>query len=116
MAEDQAAAEADGGAGGQEEGGEEQGEEDSAEEEGAAAAGAAAYAAEDTPCASCGSPDATPAGRRAMLLCDRCDAGWHCCCLDPPLAGVPAGSWFCPDCRVVTRARRPPRSGGGAAQ
>ncbi|KAH9301679.1 hypothetical protein KI387_013262, partial [Taxus chinensis] len=33
-----------------------------------------------------------------MLLCDRCDRGWHIYCLSPPLAGVPSGNWYCLDC------------------
>ena len=30
-----------------------------------------------------------------MLLCDRCNCGFHMGCLDPPLSVVPAGDWFC---------------------
>ncbi|GJP85744.1 hypothetical protein CLOP_g15845 [Closterium sp. NIES-67] len=33
-----------------------------------------------------------------MLLCDRCDRGWHLFCLSPPLSTVPPGTWFCQDC------------------
>lgn len=33
-----------------------------------------------------------------MLLCDGCDLGYHLECLDPPLADIPAGSWYCYDC------------------
>ncbi|XP_057817430.2 lysine-specific demethylase JMJ17 isoform X1 [Cryptomeria japonica] len=33
-----------------------------------------------------------------MLLCDRCDRGWHVYCLSPPLKGVPQGNWYCFDC------------------
>ncbi|XP_010934762.1 lysine-specific demethylase JMJ17 [Elaeis guineensis] len=33
-----------------------------------------------------------------MLLCDRCDKGWHVYCLSPPLESVPAGNWYCLDC------------------
>uniref|UniRef100_A0A146L8A2 PHD and RING finger domain-containing protein 1 n=1 Tax=Lygus hesperus TaxID=30085 RepID=A0A146L8A2_LYGHE len=33
-----------------------------------------------------------------MLLCDRCEAGYHLDCLTPPLRAVPDGSWFCPRC------------------
>eukprot|EP00887_Chlorella_sp_A99_P003058 scaffold9.g3058.t1 len=33
-----------------------------------------------------------------MLLCDRCDAGWHIGCLQPPLAAAPPGEWLCPPC------------------
>ncbi|XP_022928863.1 lysine-specific demethylase 5A isoform X1 [Cucurbita moschata] len=33
-----------------------------------------------------------------MLLCDRCDKGWHLYCLSPPLKQVPPGNWYCLDC------------------
>ena len=55
----------------------------------------AAGVSADLACEVCGSPSmADP-----MLLCDRCDRGYHMHCLDPPLERVPAGSWTCPACR-----------------
>ncbi|KAI8569526.1 hypothetical protein RHMOL_Rhmol02G0285500 [Rhododendron molle] len=33
-----------------------------------------------------------------MLLCDRCNKGWHIYCLSPPLKRVPIGNWYCLDC------------------
>ncbi|XP_040380778.1 lysine-specific demethylase 5C isoform X2 [Oryza brachyantha] len=33
-----------------------------------------------------------------MLLCDRCDKGWHLYCLSPPLKSVPPGNWYCSEC------------------
>ncbi|KAJ0966679.1 hypothetical protein J5N97_023596 [Dioscorea zingiberensis] len=33
-----------------------------------------------------------------MLLCDRCDKGWHLHCLSPPLESVPQGNWYCLEC------------------
>ncbi|XP_068645556.1 lysine-specific demethylase JMJ17 isoform X2 [Aristolochia californica] len=33
-----------------------------------------------------------------MLLCDRCDKGWHLYCLSPPLEKVPSGNWYCLEC------------------
>ncbi|KAK1265891.1 putative lysine-specific demethylase JMJ14 [Acorus gramineus] len=33
-----------------------------------------------------------------MLLCDRCDKGWHLYCLSPPLERVPPGNWYCFEC------------------
>jgi ribosomal protein L37AE/L43A len=33
-----------------------------------------------------------------MLLCDKCNAGWHMTCLDPVVRKVPKGDWFCPRC------------------
>lgn len=32
------------------------------------------------------------------IICDRCDAQYHLRCLEPPLAAVPRGEWFCPGC------------------
>ncbi|KAJ1605480.1 PHD domain-containing protein, partial [Cryptosporidium canis] len=43
-----------------------------------------------------------------LLLCDRCDRGYHTYCLSPPLDSVPSGEWFCPSC---SRGRR--RRGNG---
>lgn len=33
-----------------------------------------------------------------MLLCDDCNLGYHMDCLNPPLADVPTGSWYCDNC------------------
>ncbi|XVF13135.1 hypothetical protein REPUB_Repub08aG0182000 [Reevesia pubescens] len=33
-----------------------------------------------------------------MLLCDRCNKGWHTYCLSPPLKQVPPGNWYCFEC------------------
>lgn len=33
-----------------------------------------------------------------MLLCDRCNKGWHIYCLSPPLKQIPPGNWYCLDC------------------
>lgn len=44
-----------------------------------------------------------------MLLCDRCDQGYHLDCLDPPLDEVPIEDWFCSQCdgtRSVGAVRR----------
>lgn len=54
---------------------------------------------EGTACEICGLAD-RPA---ILLLCDRCDEGFHTTCVDPPLAEVPEGDWFCPDCLVSTK-------------
>ncbi|TFY73470.1 hypothetical protein EWM64_g10542, partial [Hericium alpestre] len=37
-----------------------------------------------------------------MLLCDGCDCGFHMFCLDPPLASVPKGQWYCHTCLFGT--------------
>ncbi|KAJ8766205.1 hypothetical protein K2173_021722 [Erythroxylum novogranatense] len=33
-----------------------------------------------------------------MLLCDRCNKGWHTHCLSPPLKQIPPGNWYCFEC------------------
>ncbi|CAK9141883.1 unnamed protein product [Ilex paraguariensis] len=33
-----------------------------------------------------------------MLLCDRCNKGWHIYCLSPPVKQVPPGNWYCLEC------------------
>ena len=33
-----------------------------------------------------------------MLLCDKCNRGFHSTCLQPPLAEVPEGKWYCDLC------------------
>ncbi|KHN28534.1 Histone-lysine N-methyltransferase ATXR6 [Glycine soja] len=33
-----------------------------------------------------------------LILCDKCDRGYHLFCLRPILPYVPKGSWFCPSC------------------
>ena len=37
-----------------------------------------------------------PTEADVMLLCSKCQAGYHIFCLDPPLQAVPEGDWFCP--------------------
>ncbi|KAK8480864.1 hypothetical protein V6N13_108683 [Hibiscus sabdariffa] len=49
---------------------------------------------DDVHCQRCGSGDF---GSK-LLLCDKCDKGYHIFCLRPILASVPKGSWFCPVC------------------
>ncbi|KAJ4830704.1 hypothetical protein Tsubulata_036083 [Turnera subulata] len=36
----------------------------------------------------------------SVLLCDTCDAEYHTYCLNPPLARIPEGNWYCPSCAV----------------
>ncbi|XP_022105700.1 protein SCAF11-like isoform X2 [Acanthaster planci] len=38
-----------------------------------------------------------------LLLCDGCDAGYHCECLDPPLVHIPIEEWYCPECVAQNR-------------
>lgn len=50
---------------------------------------------EDTTfCEICGMSDRED----RMLLCDRCDLGFHLECLTPPLEQVPDGYWYCNEC------------------
>ncbi|XP_027362541.1 histone-lysine N-methyltransferase ATXR6-like isoform X2 [Abrus precatorius] len=49
---------------------------------------------DDVSCEECGSGD-FPA---KLLLCDKCDKGFHLFCLRPILPSVPKGSWFCSYC------------------
>lgn len=48
----------------------------------------------DTVCEECGQGD----GADKMLLCDKCDKGYHLYCLCPIVVKVPAGEWFCDSC------------------
>uniref|UniRef100_A0A3N7FZN4 PHD-type domain-containing protein n=1 Tax=Populus trichocarpa TaxID=3694 RepID=A0A3N7FZN4_POPTR len=45
-------------------------------------------------CEECGSGESPG----ELLLCDKCDKGFHLFCLRPILVSVPKGSWFCPSC------------------
>nr|BAD12142.1 unichrom [Hemicentrotus pulcherrimus] len=49
---------------------------------------------DDTPCCKCGLYNHP----RWILLCDKCDSGFHTACLRPPLMAIPDGNWFCPKC------------------
>ncbi|KAK7374789.1 hypothetical protein VNO80_08228 [Phaseolus coccineus] len=49
---------------------------------------------DDVFCQECGSGH-SPA---KLLLCDKCDRGYHLFCLRPVLPTVPKGSWFCRSC------------------
>jgi hypothetical protein len=33
-----------------------------------------------------------------IILCDKCDKGFHTFCLAPPLEEIPQGEWLCPHC------------------
>ena len=52
---------------------------------------------ETTPCPKCGNAD----NEDVMLLCDRCNAGYHTYCVG--LDTVPTADWFCESCEA-TRA------------
>ncbi|KAL6508289.1 Histone-lysine N-methyltransferase atxr6 [Orobanche hederae] len=48
----------------------------------------------DVCCVKCGSGQHPT----ELLLCDKCDHGFHLFCLRPVLVAVPKGRWFCPSC------------------
>lgn len=53
---------------------------------------------DDGVCEHCGSGEQP----EWILLCDKCDAGYHASCLKPVLFLVPEGDWFCPPCNHVS--------------
>ena len=57
-------------------------------------------------CSRCGG-DTRPSDQ--LLLCDgdSCTRTYHQNCLEPPLASVPKGDWFCPDCVAARRPTSP---------
>ena len=62
--------------------------------------GAQVEQGDDTRCTACNSLEGWN-----MLFCDGCPAGWHTYCLNPPLAAVPDGEWYCPCCSVALAPR-----------
>ncbi|CAL9186812.1 unnamed protein product [Musa hybrid cultivar] len=58
----------------------------------------------DLRCEECRSGDRD----EEMLLCDRCDRGYHLYCLRPIAVRVPSGPWFCPSCGGERQFRRFP--------
>ncbi|XP_068650709.1 histone-lysine N-methyltransferase ATXR6 [Aristolochia californica] len=55
-------------------------------------------------CQECGSGDRED----ELLLCDKCDRGYHLFCLRPILSCVPKGGWFCPSCSNAKKLKRFP--------
>lgn len=49
-------------------------------------------------CSICG--EASEDDEDKLLICDLCQEGFHMFCLDPPLATVPKGSWYCEKCKI----------------
>ncbi|KAK0529853.1 hypothetical protein OC834_003516 [Tilletia horrida] len=43
-----------------------------------------------------------------LLECEKCENPYHLACLKPPLAEVPEGEWFCPDCAEDLTQAAPP--------
>lgn len=41
-----------------------------------------------------------------MLLCDKCNRGYHLTCLVPPMAAIPPGEWFCQACEAKRASRK----------
>lgn len=57
-----------------------------------------------------------PTPEDTMLLCSKCETGWHMECLTPPVSQVPKGRWYCPTCykpkpqkRTTTAPQQPVR-------
>ncbi|KAL1290868.1 hypothetical protein HN51_059409 [Arachis hypogaea] len=48
----------------------------------------------DLSCEQCGSGERP----EELLLCDKCDRGFHMKCARPIVVRVPIGSWLCPEC------------------
>lgn len=49
---------------------------------------------EDDLCEQCGSGERP----EELLLCDKCNKGFHMLCLRPIVVRVPIGPWHCPHC------------------
>ena len=49
-----------------------------------------------------------------LLLCDKCDRGYHTFCLTPLLKSIPKTDWFCPDCQPAAPVRPKSRKLRGA--
>ncbi|XP_019195573.1 PREDICTED: histone-lysine N-methyltransferase ATXR6-like [Ipomoea nil] len=58
----------------------------------------------DVCCEECGS------GEREdeLLLCDKCDRGFHLFCLRPAITSVPEGSWICASCSNIKNVAKFP--------
>jgi hypothetical protein len=56
----------------------------------------------DQACQVCKKTSVKAGGLGTMLLCDKCNEGWHMNCLNPVVRKVPKGDCLCPRC-----ARRP---------
>ena len=61
----------------------------------------------DQECQVCHKTKVTP--KHKMLLCDKCNEGWHMKCLTPVLTKIPKGDWFCPRCVPLPETDRPRR-------
>ncbi|KAG5062626.1 hypothetical protein JHK85_003809 [Glycine max] len=66
---------------------------------------------DDVSCEECGGGHSPS----KLILCDKCDRGYHLFCLRPILPSVPKGSWFCPSCsnHKPKYTRRKRKRGGG---
>uniref|UniRef100_A0A2C9KCS1 Uncharacterized protein n=1 Tax=Biomphalaria glabrata TaxID=6526 RepID=A0A2C9KCS1_BIOGL len=54
----------------------------------------------------------TASDESKMLVCDKCDKGYHTFCLKPAMTTIPKNGWKCKNCRVCTDCEsRTPGSG-----
>ncbi|XP_071712965.1 probable Histone-lysine N-methyltransferase ATXR5 [Rutidosis leptorrhynchoides] len=40
-----------------------------------------------------------------LLLCDKCDKGYHMNCIKPVVVRIPTGKWYCPGCSVCPQVQ-----------
>ena len=59
---------------------------------------------ENLPCSICGQN--TEDDDDKLLICDRCNEGFHIFCLVPPLTEIPREAWYCDKCRAIVQEER----------
>ncbi|KAF9967118.1 hypothetical protein BGZ70_000040 [Mortierella alpina] len=50
-----------------------------------------------------------------MMMCEKCDRGWHCYCLDTPLETVPRHDFYCDECIERYPEKIPPDHKGASS-
>ncbi|EKX47051.1 hypothetical protein GUITHDRAFT_137670 [Guillardia theta CCMP2712] len=61
-------------------------------------------------CRICGTGDRDD----QLVLCDRCNDGYHMDCLHPKLKSLPEGEWLCPECLKEQKKNKSHLTGGAA--
>ena len=59
---------------------------------------------ENLPCSICGQNTEDDDGK--LLICDRCNEGFHIFCLVPLLTEIPKEAWYCDKCQVILQTER----------